>query len=79
MLSIVEAMAAHWEGETHASILAWSWSLFCTKWARLYEQLVAKRKVERERNRKRKQDAELNRRHRSDEEWFNQVARDADG
>lgn len=69
VMSIVEAMAAHWESETHESIMSWSWPLFCTKWARLYEQSVAKRKYERKRDTRRQQEAA----HRKDEQWFAQV------
>jgi hypothetical protein len=75
VMAIVEAMAAHWESETHASIMAWSWPLFCTKWARLYEQLVAKRKYERKRDKRRQIDAE----HRRDEQWFSQQVVTGDG
>lgn len=66
VMAIIEAMAAHWESETHESIMRWSWPLFCTKWARLYEQLLMKRKAERKRDGKRQQDAQ----HRKDEQWF---------
>ena len=74
VLAIVEAMAAHWESETHASIMAWAWPLFCTKWARLYEQMVVKRRYERKRDRKRAAQRERDVQHRQDEEWFSQVA-----
>lgn len=50
VLSLLESMAAHWSSETHASLLAWPWRLFCAKWVRLMEDRWREERRERDRD-----------------------------
>lgn len=58
ILDVIEGISAHFH-EHHDAIMAWSWPLFCAKWARMVKQ-TSKREAERKtKERERERDKNL--------------------
>lgn len=58
LLDVMEAMGAHFH-EHHDDICAWSWRLFCAKWARMTVQLAQQERARREREREQEHERRL--------------------
>lgn len=55
LLDVCEAIGTHFH-EHHDAIVAWSWKLFCVKWARMTVQVATQERDRRAREREREQE-----------------------
>ena len=58
ILDVCEAIGAHFH-EHHDAVVAWSWRLFCAKWARMTVQVARQERERRDREREREREQRL--------------------